>query len=83
MPLPTDVAAPNQIKQHLGDFAKTFAREVIPYGPVFSYYAVPAVIPPEDLPDFVDEPISALPPRVLDGLGDVTLFSFLSLNSPR
>lgn len=82
MPLPTDIASANETKQHLGDFAKRFAREATPYGPVFSYFAVPAVIAPEDLPDFVDEPISALPPRVLDGLREVMVLFVPFLERP-
>lgn len=82
MPLSTDLAAPIQPKLHLGDFATRFAPEATPCGPVFSCYSAAVPIAPEDLPDFADEPIAALPPRVVAGLGKVVVLFVPYLERP-
>jgi hypothetical protein len=82
MPHPTDLAGLNKTKLHLGDFAQRFYRDATPFGPVFSYYAAAVPFASEDLRDFVDEPITALPPRVLAGLGKVVLLFVPFLERP-
>lgn len=82
MPSPIDLAGLNKTKLHLGDFASRFSRDATPYGPVFSYYAAAVPFAAEDLTDFVEEPISALPPRILAGLGKVVIFFVPFLERP-
>ena len=82
MPSPTDLAGLNKTKLHLGDFAERFYREAIPCGPVFSYYAAAVPIAAEDLPDFADEPIAALPPRVLACVGKAVVLFVPFLERP-
>lgn len=66
----------------LGDFAKRFAHDATPFGPVFSYYAAAVPLAPDDLGDFVDEPITALPVRILTGLGKVVILFVPFLERP-
>ncbi|MFN0101041.1 MAG: hypothetical protein ACKV2U_03005 [Bryobacteraceae bacterium] len=86
MPSPTDLADSNQIlaktKSHLGDFAQRSHRDATPFGPVFSYHAAAVPLAAEDLRDFVDEPIAALPPRILTGLGKVVILFVPFLERP-
>lgn len=82
MPPPIDLAGLNKTKLHLGDFAHRFFRDATPFGPVFSFYAAAVPLVSEDLRDFVDEPIAALPPRVLAGLGKVVLLFVPFLERP-
>jgi len=77
-----DLAGLNKTKLHLGDFAQNFYRDATPFGPVFSYYAAAVPFAADDLRDFVDEPIAALPPRVLAGLGKVVLLFVPFLERP-
>lgn len=82
MPSPTDLAGLNKTKLHLGDFAQRFYRDATPYGPVFSYYAAAVPFTTEDIRDFVEEPILALPMRVLSGLGKVVILFVPFLERP-
>jgi hypothetical protein len=82
MPSPTDLAGLNKTKLHLGDFANRFYKDATPFGSVFSYYAAAVPLAADDLRDFVDEPIAALPPRVLAGLGKAVLLFVPFLERP-
>lgn len=82
MPLPTDFAGLNKTKLHLGDFAQHFYKDATPFGTVFSYYAAAVPLVAEDLRDFIDEPVAALPPRVLAGLGKVVVLFVPYLERP-
>ena len=82
MPSPTDLASLNKTKLPLGDFAKRFYKDATPFGPVFSYYAAAVPFAAGDLRDFVDEPIAALPPRVLAGLGKAVILFVPFLERP-
>ena len=82
MPPPTDLAGLNKTKLHLGDFAKRFYKDATPFGPVFSYYAADVSFAADDLRDFVDEPIAALPPRILAGLGKAVVLFVPFLERP-
>ncbi|MBI2685142.1 MAG: hypothetical protein HYX27_02420 [Acidobacteria bacterium] len=79
---PVDLSGLNKTKLHLGDFAQNFFRDAIPAGSVFSYYAAAIPFADDDLRDFVDEPIAALPPRVLSSLGKVVLLFVPFLERP-
>ncbi|HEU0121963.1 MAG TPA: hypothetical protein VFQ91_15640 [Bryobacteraceae bacterium] len=82
MASPIDLAGLNKTKLHLGDFAQNFYREATPFGSVFSYYAAAVPFAAEDLRDFVDDPIAALPPRILAGVGKVVLLFVPYLERP-
>jgi len=82
MPSPTDLAGLNKTKLHLGDFAQRFYKDSTPFGPVFSYYAAAVPLAADELRDFIDEPVSAIPPRVLAGLGKVVVLLVPFLERP-
>jgi hypothetical protein len=82
MPSPIDLDGLNKTKPHLGEFAKRFQNDATPFGPVFSYYAAAVPFAADDLRDFVDEPITALPPRVLAGLGKAVVLFVPFLERP-
>jgi len=82
MPSPTDLAGLNKTKLHLGDFAKRFYKDATAFGPVFSYYAAAVPFADDDRRDFVEEPIAALPPRVLNILGNVVILFVPFLERP-
>ena len=82
MPSPTDLAGLNKTKLHLGDFALRFFKDATPFGATFSYYAAAVPFATEDLRDFVTEPVAAIPPRILDSLGNVVLLFVPFLERP-
>jgi hypothetical protein len=82
MPSPTDLAGLNKTKLHLGDFAQRFYKDATAFGPVFSYYAAAVPLVADELRDFIDEPVAALPPRVLAGLGRVVVLLVPYLERP-
>jgi hypothetical protein len=82
MPSPADLAGLNKTKLHLGDFAARFAPEATPFSSAFSYYAAAVPLPVEDLRDFIDEPISAIPPRIAANLGKIVVILVPFLESP-
>jgi hypothetical protein len=82
MPSPADLAGLNKTKLHLGDFAARFAPEATPFSSGFSYYAAAVPLPAEELRDFIDEPISALPPRIASSLGKIVVLLVPFLESP-
>lgn len=80
MPSTTDLAGPAQspdavsapLRAPIGEFARLFQAQATPFNQTFSYYAA-APFAADDQREFIDEPILALPPRVLAGLGQVVL----------
>ncbi len=82
MPSPTDVAGLNKTKLHLGDFAQRFHRDATAFGPVFSYYAAAVPFSAEEVRDFVEEPVLALPHRILTGLGKIVILFVPFLERP-
>lgn len=77
-----DLSGLNKTKLHLGDFAQNFYRDATPATAVFSYYAAAVPFAGEDLRDFVDEPVGAIPPRILAALGKVVLLFVPFLERP-
>lgn len=82
MPSPADLAGTSPVRVLLGDFAKQFQKDASPFGTVFSYHAAAVPVPAEDLADFIDEPVSALPPAILSALGHVTVYLVPFLERP-
>lgn len=64
------------------DFASRFREEMIPLNNVFSYFFVGAAPSAEEMKEFVEEPIAALPPSVVAALPkiDLVFVPFLAMN---
>ena len=48
----------------VGQFAERYRREMIPLRKPFSYYFTALPLTEEDIREYLDEPIAALPPSV-------------------
>ncbi|MEK7409733.1 MAG: hypothetical protein AAB225_32125 [Acidobacteriota bacterium] len=68
MSTPTDLA-----KFNVHEFADRFRRDVIPLSNAFSYFCA-APMGEEDLKDYLEEPVAALPPAVQTVLPRVSIF---------
>jgi hypothetical protein len=68
MPAQTDTA-----NLSVGQFAERFRREMIPLRKPFSYYFAELPLTDEDIREYLEEPIAALPPSVLSQLPRVSI----------
>jgi hypothetical protein len=68
MPAHTDPA-----KLSVGQFAERIRREMIPLRKPFSYYFADLPLTDEDIREYLEEPIAALPPSVLSQLPKVSI----------
>ncbi|MDQ6758500.1 MAG: hypothetical protein M3Z32_01385 [Acidobacteriota bacterium] len=57
-------AQPDLTKLSVGQFAERFRTEMIPLGSTFSYFCASVPLSEEDLKEYLEEPIAALPPAV-------------------
>ena len=57
-------AHPDLTKLSVGQFAERFRTEMIPLGTTFSYFCASVPLSEEDLKEYLEEPIAALPPSV-------------------
>lgn len=57
-------AQPDLTKLSVGQFAERFRTEMIPLGTTFSYFCASVPLSEEDLKEYLEEPIAALPPAV-------------------
>src|SRR5215468_1174136 len=57
-------AQPDLSKLSVGQFAERFRGEMIPLSNTFSYFCASAPLSEEDLKEYLEEPIGALPPNV-------------------
>ena len=57
----------------VGQFAERFRREMIPLRKPFSYYFADLPLTDEDIREYLEEPIAALPPSVLSQLPKVSI----------
>jgi hypothetical protein len=69
----------------LGQFADRFRNEMIPLGTRICYFAASVNLSTEDLHDYLDEPLAALPPVVAALLPEVRIFlvPYLEKGVPR
>jgi hypothetical protein len=68
MPAQSDAA-----KLSVGQFAERIRREMIPLRKPFSYYFAALPLTAEDIREYLEEPINALPPSVLSQLPKVSI----------
>jgi hypothetical protein len=68
MSSPSDLAKEMVAKLHLGEFADRFRGEGLPLGDRFTYFAAALPLGEEDLKEYLEEPVEALPAVVLSAL---------------
>lgn len=76
------MSALNQPRLSLGQFADRFRNEMIPLGNRFCYYCASVSLSEEDLKDYLDEPVAALPPVIAARLPDVRILLVPYLEKP-
>jgi hypothetical protein len=57
-------AQPDLTKLSVGQFAERFRSEMIPLSSTFSYFCASVPLSEEDLKEYLEEPIAALPPAI-------------------
>ena len=57
-------AQPDLSKLSVGQFAEQFRSEMIPLSNTFSYFCASVPLTEEDLKEYLEEPIAALPPAI-------------------
>ena len=57
----------------VGQFAERYRREMIPLRKPFSYYFTALPLTEEDIREYLDEPIAALPPSVVSQLPKISI----------
>lgn len=68
------MSVPNSLQPlSLRQFADRFRGEMIPLASRFSYFCAAATLSPEELKDYLDEPVAALPPAVRAALPSVQI----------
>ena len=66
-------AQPDLSKLSVGQFAERFRSEMIPLSNTFSYFCASVPLSEEDLKEYLEEPIAALPPAVSSILPKVSI----------
>jgi hypothetical protein len=66
-------AQPDAANLSVGQFAERIRREMIPLRKPFSYYFAALPLTAEDIREYLEEPINALPPSVLSQLPKVSI----------
>jgi hypothetical protein len=66
-------AQPETANVSVGQFAEKIRREMIPLRKPFSYYFADLPLTEEDIREYLEEPIAALPPSVLSQLPKVSI----------
>ena len=66
-------ALPDPANLSVGQFAERIRREMIPLRKPFSYYFADLPLTDEDIREYLEEPIAALPPSVLSQLPKVSI----------
>lgn len=64
---------PDSANLSVGQYAERIRREMIPLRKPFSYYFADLPLTPEDIREYLEEPIAALPPSVLTQLPRVSI----------
>ena len=64
---------PDAAKLSVRQFAERFKAEMIPLSTTISYYCSPAPLSEEDLKEYLQEPIAALPPAVAAALPRISI----------
>lgn len=66
-------AQPNSPNLSVGQFAERHRREMIPLGKTFSYYSADLPLTGEDIKEYLEEPIAALPPLISAQLPKISI----------
>jgi hypothetical protein len=66
-------AQPDLSKLSVGQFAERFRSEMIPLSNTFSYFCASVPLSEEDLKEYLEEPIAALPPAIASLLPKVSI----------
>ena len=66
-------AQPDLSKLSVGQFAERFRGEMIPLSNTFSYFCASVPLTEEDVKEYLEEPIAALPPAILALLPKVSI----------
>ena len=66
-------AQPDLSKLSVGQFAERFRSEMIPLSNTFSYFCASVPLSEEDLKEYLEEPIAALPPSIAALLPKVSI----------
>src|SRR5271165_6960991 len=66
-------AQPDLSKVSVGQFAERFRSEMIPLSNTFSYFCASVPLSEEDLKEYLEEPIAALPPAVAQVLPKISI----------
>src|SRR6202790_4728037 len=67
------VALPDPSKQSVGQLAERFRSEMIPLSNTFSYFCASAPLSEEDLKEYLEEPVAALPPAIAAALPKISI----------
>ena len=66
-------AQPDLSKLSVGQFAERFRGEMIPLSNTFSYFCASVPLSEEDLKEYLEEPVAALPPGVAAALPKISI----------
>src|SRR3984957_4151531 len=66
-------AQPDISKVSVGQFAERFRSEMIPLSSTFSYFCASVPLSEEDLKEYLEEPVAALPPAVAAALPKISI----------
>src|SRR5215470_15011384 len=66
-------AQPDLSKLSVGQFAERFRGEMIPLSNTFSYFCASVPLTEEDLKEYLEEPVAALPPSISSVLPKVSI----------
>src|SRR5438270_4369629 len=66
-------AQPDLSKLSVGQFAERFKSEMIPLSKTFSYFCASVPLSEEDLKEYLEEPVAALPPGVAAALPKISI----------
>src|ERR1700758_5707698 len=66
-------AQPDLSKLSVGQFAERFRSEMIPLSNTFSYFCASVPLSEDDLKEYLEEPVAALPPAVAAALPKISI----------
>jgi len=66
-------SSPNPANLSVGQFAERYRREMIPLSKPFSYYFASLPLTEEDIKEYLEEPIAALPPAISSRLPKISI----------
>src|ERR1700694_4258854 len=73
MSVQSDGAPASLARLSVGQFAERFRAELIPLSNTFSYFCASVPLSGEDLKEYLEEPIAALPPAIAGMLPRISI----------